>query len=121
MPHQKGMSREFVIDIANWGCKPDNTTANHLVDIINNNETQFIKFKLHKLLIAYYRKMCGLMGTGQYQEYYMMLVRQDTMAALDKLEISNKGTHTHTKSLILIIYRTIKDMDYDENNQFPKC
>jgi len=116
----RSFTKHIDINIANWGCKSDNTTALHLTDIMRHNETNYVINKINKILSSNYQKMCGLIGLGKYQKYYMLLVRKDVLSLLDEIELATPKTLTHCKSLILMTHRTVNELEYEENNQFPK-
>lgn len=115
-------TKEIQIALNNWGCKQDNKTALHLIDIMKNEETNLTTLKVNHILSRYYQKLYDLVGTGKFQNYYMTLVKEDTMRRLDELNdkyfVFSK-TRTHINSLLLILFRAMKDMDYDPENKNP--
>jgi len=108
-------------NIINWGCKPDNLTALHLQDILEKNESPLVIKKMNRFLSQYYNKMCGLIGTGKYQEFYMDLVKKDAFKMLEEKNwnFASEKSGTHTRSLLLILYRSFRKLDFDVDNQFP--
>ncbi len=106
---------------ATIGCTKENRTAVHLIDILCNSETELTGKKAVKLLKQYYSKMVGLIGTGKYQEFYMTLVMNDTVHSLEEktMRFQLDKTKQHINSLILILFRSMRTMDFDINNQFP--
>ena len=107
------------INISNWGCKYENVTGRHLIDIFRGEEGYTIN-KIHKVLSKNYQKMVDLVGIGRYQPYYLLLVRKDSIEDLNKIEVKNKSTKTHAVSLVMMIHRAFMNLQYDENNEFPK-
>lgn len=108
-------------ELGHWGCKKDNLTGLHLKDILEKNESPLVIRKMNRFLSQYYNKMCGLIGTGQYQEFYMDLVKQDAFKILAEKnwKFACDKSETHTRSLIMILHRGMMDMDFDVDNQFP--
>ncbi len=116
----RAFTRKVELNIGMWGCVPTNLTGSHLADIMQKYEQQYTINKINRLLCSYYNKMNGLVGTGKYQEYYMLLVRKDNLSLLQEIEVANQKTKTHATSLMLMIHRTFIGLDYDENNPNPK-
>lgn len=115
-------SRKIEIALNSWGCRPDNKTALHLIDIMQKEETPLTMLKVNHVLGRYYQKLYDLVGTGQFQNYYMTLVKEDTMRRLDELNAKHfkfNKTRTHINSLLLILFRAMKDMDYDPSQKNP--
>ena len=114
------INKKIKLSIGVWGFKKDNLTALHLLDIMNNNEDNLTIHKINNLLLKYYEKLFNLIGSGQYQHYYMELVRKDTLNKLNNITFNVNKTKDHINSLISIVFRGLRNMDYIENLKRPK-